>query len=67
MQGFLAKVLENSFKTTTVINPAITTSTYSIPLSKTNIPSASFTNDVLINTTSSADTATKNSNSNPKF
>jgi hypothetical protein len=67
MQGFLAKVLENPLKTTTVINPAITTSTQSIPLSKTNIPSASFTNDVLINTTSSADTATINSNPKPKF
>ncbi len=67
MQGFLGKVLENPLKTTTVINPAITTSTHSIPLSKTNIPSASFTNDVLINTTLSADTATINSNSKPKF
>jgi hypothetical protein len=67
MQGFLVKVLENPLKTTTVINPAITTSTHSIPLSKTNIPSASFTNDVLIKTTSLADTATINSNSKPKF
>ena len=67
MQGFLAKVLENPLKTTTVINLTITSSTHSITVSKTNIPSASFTNDVLINTTSSADTATINSNSMPKF
>ena len=61
-ERFLAKVLENPLKTTTVIYPAITTSTYLITVSsKTNIPSESFTNDVLINTTSSADTVTINS------